>query len=46
MKLLPAIVFAFSRAGTFELASRLDATVDFTDGYTKGLIKKFVKQKL
>lgn len=46
MKLLPCIVFAFSRAGTFELAAGLDPGVDFTDGYTKGLIRKFVKQKL
>jgi superfamily II RNA helicase len=46
MKLLPCIVFAFSRQGTFDLAEGLDPTMDFTDGYTKGLIRKFIKQKL
>lgn len=46
MKLLPCIVFAFSRQGTFDLAEGLDQTMDFTDGYTKGLIRKFIKQKL
>lgn len=46
MKLLPCIVFAFSRVGTFKLAEGLDPTLDFTDNYTKGLIRKFVKQKL
>jgi superfamily II RNA helicase len=43
MKLLPCIVFAFSRQGTFDLAEGLDPTMDFTDGYTKGLIRKFIK---
>lgn len=46
LQLLPCIVFAFSRAGTLTLAQGLDSTVDFSDGYTKGLIRKFVKQKL
>ena len=44
--LLPCIVFAFSRAGTVKYAEELDPSTDFTDGYTKGLIKKFIKQKL
>lgn len=39
-------MFAFSRAGTIKYAEELDPTIDFTDGYTKGLIKKFIKQKL
>jgi antiviral helicase SKI2 len=43
---LPCIVFAFSRAGTVKYAEELDPSTDFTDGYTKGLIKKFIKQKL
>lgn len=43
MKLLPCIVFAFSRAGTFQFAEGLDPQMDFTDGYTKGLIRKFIK---
>ena len=43
---MPCIVFAFSRAGTIKYAEELDPTIDFTDGYTKGLIKKFIKQKL
>lgn len=46
MKLLPCIVFAFSRAGTLKYAEDLDPSFDFTDGYTKGLIRKFIKQKL
>ncbi len=46
MNLLPSIVFTFSRAGTFQYAEELDAQIDFTDGYTKGIIKKFIKQKL
>lgn len=46
MKLLPCIVFAFSRAGTFTFAEGLDPSIDFTDGYTKGLIRKFIKQKI
>lgn len=46
MNLLPSIVFAFSRAGTFQYAQELDPLIDFTDGYTKGLIKKFIKQKI
>ena len=46
MKLLPCIVFTFSRAGTLQLAEGLDPSLDFTDGYTKGLIRKFIKQKL
>ena len=46
MNLLPSIVFTFSRAGTFQYAEELDSQIDFTDGYTKGLIKKFIKQKL
>jgi len=29
-----------------QLGEQLDPSVDFTDGYTKGLIKKFIKQKL
>ena len=45
-KLLPCIVFAFSRAGTVKYAEELDPTIDFTDGFKKGLIKKFIKQKL
>lgn len=43
MKLLPCIVFAFSRAGTLKYAEALDPTIEFTDGYTKGLIRKFIK---
>lgn len=39
-------MFAFSRAGTVKYAEELDQSTDFTDGYTKGLIKKFIKQKL
>lgn len=39
-------MFAFSRQGTIQYAEELDPTIDFTDGYTKGLIKKFIKQKL
>lgn len=40
------IVFAFSRAGCLELAESLEPMISFTDGYTKGLIMKFIKQKL
>lgn len=43
MKLLPCIVFAFSRAGTFQFAEGLDQSIDYADGYTKGLIRKFIK---
>lgn len=46
MKLLPIIVFAFSRAGCLELAESLEPQISFTDGFTKGLIMKFIKQKL
>ena len=46
MKLLPMIVFAFSRAGCLELAESLEPQISFTDGFTKGLIMKFIKQKL
>jgi antiviral helicase SKI2 len=46
MKLLPIIVFAFSRAGCLELAESLEPMISFTDGYTKGIIMKFIKQKL
>ena len=44
--LLPSIVFTFSRAGTSQYAEDLDPQIDFTDGYTKGIIKKFIKQKI
>lgn len=46
MNLLPCIVFTFSRAGTSQYAEELDPQIDFTDGYTKGLIRKFIKQKI
>ena len=46
MNLLPCIVFAFSRAGLVKYAEELDPQIDFTDGYTKGLIRKFIKQKI
>lgn len=46
MKLMPIIVFAFSRAGCLELAESLEPQISFTDGFTKGLIMKFIKQKL
>ena len=46
MNLLPTIVFTFSRAGCFELAESLDSQISFTDGFTRGQIMKFIKQKL
>lgn len=46
LKMLPVIVFAFSRSGVVQLAEGLHDGIEFTDGYTKGLIKKFIKQKL
>lgn len=46
MKLLPIIVFQFSKAGCLELAESLEPQISFTDGFTKGQIMKFIKQKL
>lgn len=45
-KLLPCIVFAFSKVKCEEFAQSIYEYMDYTTGKEKGEIKKFLKQKL
>lgn len=45
-KLLPCVVFCFSRVNCEEIPQQLDPSLEFTNGEEKGEIKKFLKAKL
>eukprot|EP00347_Sterkiella_histriomuscorum_P019452 403341578 len=45
-KLLPCVVFCFSRAACVEIPNQLQESLEFTTGQEKGEIKKFLKSKL
>ena len=45
-KLLPCVVFCFSRVNCEEIPNQLEPSLEFTSGEEKGDIKKFLKAKL